>query len=104
WKRLMERALHATELVPFVLPLLEAPQILAAPETTILAGDLIHQYFKSFTPEQKLKIENAVWAMPDLKMARVYRVPEQQRNMLLSCIPEGERGERTSSAITKAES
>lgn len=102
WKRVMEHASRSPELLPFVLPLLQAPEILAAPETTVLAGDLIAQYFASFSAEEKQKIEEAIWAIPGIPLAKTYRAPEDQRNRLLGCLPEDQLSERSKSAIRNA--
>jgi KaiC/GvpD/RAD55 family RecA-like ATPase len=102
WKRLLERAKHSTELLPYVLPLVESPEILAAPETTVQAGDLIREHFGVFTAEQRSRIENRIWAIPDRKIAKLYRSPVQQRNRLLNCIPEQYRSPRVTSALAEA--
>jgi hypothetical protein len=94
WKRVMEHASRSPELLPFAVPLLQAPEILAAPETTVLAGDLIARYFTGFSAEEKQKIEEAIWAIPDLPLAKTYRAPDDQRNRLLGCVPEDELSER----------
>jgi hypothetical protein len=102
WKRVMEHASRSRELLPFAVPLLQAPEILAAPETTVLAGDLIAQYFTGFSAEEKQKIEEAIWAIPGLPLTKTYRAPDDQRNRLLGCIPENELSERSRSVIRNA--
>jgi hypothetical protein len=98
----MEHASRSRELLPFAAPLLQAPEILAAPETTVLAGDLIAQYFTGFSAEEKQKIEEAIWAIPGLPLAKTYRAPDDQRNRLLGCVPENELSERSRSVIRNA--
>jgi hypothetical protein len=104
WKRVMERASSSPELLPFVVPLLQAPQILAAPETTVVAGDLINRHFQDFTSDQKQRIEAAIWAISDLPLARMYRAPSEQRDRLLGCIPERELSGRSKNVIETAKS
>jgi hypothetical protein len=102
WKRVMEHVSRSPELLPFAVPLLQAPEILAAPETTVLAGDLIARYFTGFSAEEKQKIEDAIWAIPGLSLVKTYRAPDDQRNRLLGCIPADELSERAKSAIQTA--
>jgi hypothetical protein len=102
WKRVMEHASRSPELLPFAVPLLQAPEILAAPETTVLAGDLIARYFKGLSAEEKLAIEEAIWAISYIPLAKTYRAPDDQRNRLLGCIPEDELSERSRTVIQTA--
>jgi len=102
WKRVMEHASRSPELLPFAVPLLQAPEILAAPETTVLAGDLISRHFTGFNAEEKRTIEEAIWAIPGLSLAKTYRAPDDQRNRLLGCIPENELSERSKDVLRMA--
>ena len=104
WKRLIEHASRCPELLPFVVPLMESPEILAAPETTVAAGNLLTHHFKDFAPDEKQKIEAAIWEIPDLRLTEVYRAPVQQRDRLLSCIPEEELSPRSKVALETAKS
>jgi len=104
WKRLIEHASRSPELLPFVVPLMQSSEILAAPETTVAAGNLLASHFKDFAPAEKQNIEAAIWAIPDLQLAEVYRAPIQQRDRLLSCIPEEELSPRSKVAIEAAKS
>ena len=104
WKRLIEHASRGPELLPFALPLLQSPEILIAPETTVEAGNLLARYFKDFTIEQKQQIEAAIWAVPDLRLAQLYREPTHQRDRLLACIPEEELSTRAKAALDAAKS
>jgi AAA domain len=99
WKRVIELATHTPELLPFGAALLEAPEILAAPETTVVAGDLIAGQFKALTQNQKQQIETAIWAIPELPLARTYRSPIDQRDRLLACIPEEELSARSREVV-----
>lgn len=104
WKRLLERANHTEELLPLAVALLQTPEILTAPETTVVAGDLISAHFTKLTNDEKEKIEAAIWAIPSLRFAKLYRSPDEQRDRLLSCIPEEQRSARTKTAVTVAQS
>src|SRR5262249_22298125 len=73
WKRLLERANHTEELLPLAVALLQTPEILTAPETTVVAGDLISAHFTKLTNDEKEKIEAAIWAIPSLRFAKLYR-------------------------------
>src|SRR5262249_55524089 len=84
--------------------LLQTPEILTAPETTVVAGDLISAHFTKLTNDEKEKIEAAIWAIPSLRFAKLYRSPDEQRDRLLSCIPEEQRSARTKTAVTVAQS
>jgi len=104
WKRFIEHASRSPELLPFALPLMQSPEILAAPETTVLAGELLARHFKDFASAEKQKIEAAIWAIPDLPLAKVYREPVHQRDRLLGCIPEEELATRSKAALDAAKS
>lgn len=102
WKHLVRQAAVRPELMPFVMPLLRCPEILAAPETTVIAGELIAANFKCFQANDKAKIEEAIWKIPSLRLAKIYRVPADQRDRLLTCIPEDERSARSKTAVEAA--
>jgi hypothetical protein len=104
WKRLIEHASLSPELLPFAVPLMQASEILAAPETTVVAGNLLSQHFMDLTVEDRRKIEAAIWAIPDLALARAYRAPEDQRDRLLACVPEEQLSDRSISAVRAAKS
>jgi hypothetical protein len=104
WKRLIAHTSRSPELLPFVVPLVQSPEILAAPETTVLAGDLLTRCFKDLSHEDKQKIETAIWAIPDLQLAKVYREPVRQRDRLLACIPQEELSPRSKAALEAATS
>jgi hypothetical protein len=104
WKRLMEHASVSPELLPFAVPLLQASEILAAPETRVVAGNLLSQHFMDLTVEDRPRIEAAIWAIPDLPLAKTYHAPEDQRDRLLACIPEEELSDRSISAVRAAKS
>jgi hypothetical protein len=103
WKHLLRQAAFRPELMPFAMPLLRCPEILAAPETTVIAGELIAANFKSFQANDKAKIEEAIWKIPSLRLAKIYRVPADQRDRLLTCIPEDERSARSKTAAEAAQ-
>jgi hypothetical protein len=102
WKRVIEHAAHSSSLLPFAVSLLQTPEILIAPETTVAAGELIEKQFRNFTAVDKDKVEAAIWSSPNTKLAKLYRDATMQRNRLLACIPEDERSLRTRVAIDEA--
>jgi hypothetical protein len=90
WKRTLERARLEPELyLPFTVPLLESVEVLAAPETSIAAGDLLNVLYRSdlLTGEQKGSIEAAILGAVDSQISRIYKKPIQVRDRLLGCIP-----------------
>jgi KaiC/GvpD/RAD55 family RecA-like ATPase len=104
WKRLLERANHTEELLPFAVALLQTPEILAAPETSVVAGDLISAHFAKFTNGEREQIEAAIWEVPSLRLSKLYHSPDDQRNRLLSCIPEEYRNEQSNAVVSAAKS
>jgi hypothetical protein len=104
WKRVMERTSQSPELLPFVLPLLQSPQILIAPETTVVAGTLIARLFDSLDDNTKQNIEEAIWSTPNTEIAKIYRDPKGERDRLLACIPEHDLSQRAKTAIQSAKS
>jgi hypothetical protein len=102
WKHLLQHASYRAELLPFTMPLLQSPEVLAAPETTVVAGNLLAANFELFNPDDRLKIEDSIWKIPDLPLAKIYRAPADQRDRLLACIPEQELSARSKSAVQAA--
>jgi KaiC/GvpD/RAD55 family RecA-like ATPase len=102
WKRVMERSSHTPDMLPFVLPLLLSPQILMAPETSVVAGTLIARLFDSFDDTTKRNIEEAIWSTPNTEIAKIYRDPNGERDRLLACIPEQDLSQRAKAAIQSA--
>jgi KaiC/GvpD/RAD55 family RecA-like ATPase len=104
WKRVLEQSSDNPELQPFVLPLLESPEILIAPETTVVAGTLVTRLFDSFGDSTKRKIEDAIWSTPNTTIAKIYRDRHGERDRILACIPEHGRSQRAQTAIHAATS
>jgi hypothetical protein len=104
WKRLIELASQNPELIPFTKPLLESPTILCVPETTVAAGALLSLRFGEFTADEKQKIEEAIWSIPSVKAAKIYRNPGEQRDRLLGCLPVEELSQRSREAVEAAKS
>lgn len=104
WKRILQYATRHAELVPFALPLLQIPEILIAPETTVVAGDLITQSYATLTPADREAIEKAIWKISKTSIAKLYRDPTKERDRLLACIPDEERSEPSRQAVEKARS
>lgn len=104
WKRVIEHATQKPELVPFAVPLLREPEILAAPETTVVSGEFINRSFETFTMAEKQEIESAILAVPEMKLAKVYESPKVQRDRLLGCIPENELSAKAKSMVRAAKS
>jgi KaiC/GvpD/RAD55 family RecA-like ATPase len=102
WKRVIERSTHDPELLPFVLPLLQSPQILIAPETTVAAGTLIARAFDSLNDNAKRGVEEAIWSTPNTEISKIYRDRNGERDRLLACIPEHDRSQRSKTAIQSA--
>jgi hypothetical protein len=102
WKRLLEHSKHHPELLPFTLPLLQSAEILAAPETTVAAGDVIQKHFLHFTGVDRSRIEAAIWAVAKSKLAKRYRDPFSQRNRLLACIPDEGLSDASKEALEAA--
>ena len=104
WKRILERVLIKSELLPVAVPLLESPEILIAPETTVNPGRLISNSFSKLPETIKQKIESAIWVTTEIKMSALYRDPISERNRLLACIPVADLSERSMTAIAAARS
>lgn len=104
WKRLLRRSFYSPELLPFAMPLLESSEILIAPETTVVAGELMTHSFNSLEPNAKRRVEEAIWTTPNTAIAKIYRDPDGERDRLLACIPEPDLSERSKTAIQIAKS
>jgi hypothetical protein len=92
WKRLLEFAkLEPLALGPVVIPLLKVADLLAAPETSVAAGDVVSAFYSKNLLEsaQKVLIEDAILKVPRSRAAeKAYRSPQKIMKRLLGCIPE----------------
>jgi len=95
WKRVLEFIEHDQTILPYALPLLTTPEILAAPETTVAAGNIVRLAYQheGVSVTDRRNIEASILSTPDLAMAKdVYRKPTEIRNRLLGCIPREQLG------------
>lgn len=90
WKRMLQAAVfNSPSLYPVVSELLTVPEVLSAPETTVVAGQALTTAHatKRVTLEQAARIEEAILAIPGRVAILRYEKPESIRNRLLMCIP-----------------
>jgi hypothetical protein len=74
---------------PVVRELFRVPELLSAPETTVVAGEALKAaYAAGFVGKDDAgKIEEAILKIPDAVAILRYEKPESIRNRLLMCIP-----------------
>lgn len=90
WKRLLQAAVfNSPSLYPLISELLAVPQVLSAPETTIVAGEALSAAYaaKLVKPDEAVRIERAILEIPNAVAILRYEKPESIRNRLLTCIP-----------------
>jgi len=90
WRRLLEAARRDPRaFYPVTLDLLSIPRLLAAPETTVEAGEVIKATYTAGLVDDAdgSKIEAAISAIPDTDIIVRYEKPASVRNRLLMCIP-----------------
>lgn len=90
WKRLLQASVSNTpSLYPLVSELLTVPQVLSAPETTIVAGQALSAAYagKLVQDDEAKRIEEAILEVPNSVAILRYEKPESIRNRLLMCIP-----------------
>jgi hypothetical protein len=89
WKRLFEAASRNIKtFFSYISALLAIPRILAAPEMTVVAGNVLKAAYAESLPkkEQKEKIENAIERIPRSRYIKRYEKAESIQNRLLLCI------------------
>ena len=89
WKRLLQAAVFNTpSLYPLVSELLTVPQVLSAPETTIVAGQALSAAYaaKLVQAEDARGSNDAILEIPNSVAILRYEKPESIRNRLLMCI------------------
>lgn len=89
WKRLLQAAcFNITAFYPHVRTLLSIPRILAAPETAVVAGDVLKAAYAASLPndKDKAKIEKAIEQIPRSRYIKRYEKAESIQNRLLLCI------------------
>jgi hypothetical protein len=90
WKRLLQAAVfNSPSLYPLISELLAVPQVLSAPETTIVAGQALSAVYaaKLVKADEATRIEEAILEVPNAVTILRYEKPESIRNRLLICIP-----------------
>ncbi len=90
WKRLLQAAVfNSPSLYPVISELFTIPQVLSAPETTIVAGQALSVAYaaKLVKAEEATRIEEAILEIPNAVAILRYEKPESIRNRLLMCIP-----------------
>jgi hypothetical protein len=90
WKRLLQAAvLNTPSIYPLVSELLTVPQVLSAPETTIVAGEALSAAYAGqlVQDDEAKRIEDAILEVPNSVAILRYEKPESIRNRLLMCIP-----------------
>ena len=93
WKRLLQAAVfNSPSLYPVISELLAVPQVLSAPETTIVAGQALNAAYsaKLVKVDEAAKIEKAILEIPNAVAILRYEKPESIRNRLLMFIPTDE--------------
>lgn len=91
WKHLFEAAsFNCRPLYPHVKVFLTIPELIAAPETTIAAGNLLKAAYSEelVTEADSVRIENAILWIPQSQVIVRYEKPESIRARLLMCIPQ----------------
>jgi hypothetical protein len=90
WKRLLQGSVfNSPSLYPVIRELLTVPEILSAPETTVVAGQALSTAYSAglVGAEDAKKIEEAILKIPDSVAILRYEKPESIRNRLVMCIP-----------------
>jgi hypothetical protein len=90
WKRMLQATVfNSPSLYPLVAELLTVPEVLSAPETTVVAGQVLTAAYTAnlVTFEHAESIEEAILAIPGRVAILRYEKPESIRNRLLMCIP-----------------
>jgi hypothetical protein len=90
WKRLLQIALTGLPAwYPVIRELFFAPELISAPETTILVGQLLQSlYVEDLVPTQDgLAIEEGILAIPSATVILRYEKPDSIRDRLLTSIP-----------------
>jgi hypothetical protein len=90
WRRLLEAVRrNPSALYPVTIQLLSVPKLLAAPETTVEAGEVLKATYSAGLVDDAsgANIEAAISAIPDTDIIVRYEKPISIRNRLLMCIP-----------------
>ena len=90
WKRLLQIATTNTAAwYQLLRPLLLIPELISAPETTILTGQLLQSIYAAHlvSPNDALAIEDAILSIPRASVILRYEKPESIRDRLLMSIP-----------------
>jgi hypothetical protein len=90
WKRILEAAaINPVPLFRHVLDLLLVPELLAAPETTVPAGNVLKAAYKEklVQASEVTVLEEAISQIPQAQLILRYEKPDAIRNRLLQCIP-----------------
>ena len=89
WKRFLEHCEHQPEFLAYSTDLLLIPELLAAPETTVAAGQAIRTGFTNVkvSAAWRSEVQNAILRVPTCAVVHVYKDANLIRNRLLGCIP-----------------
>jgi hypothetical protein len=90
WKRLLQASVfNSPSIYPVVRELLTVPELLSAPETTVVAGQALSAAYSAglVSSEDAKRIEAAIQKIPESVAILRYEKPESIRNRLLMCIP-----------------
>ena len=90
WRRILQAfRRHSAELYPVLGELLRVPELLAAPETTIEAGEVLKLISdpRLISDADLVAIERALFCIEDSRFIKRYEKPESIRNRLLLCVP-----------------
>lgn len=104
WKRLLQIATtRITAWYPTIRELLFIPEFISAPETTILAGQMLQSiYTEHFvSADDVLAIEKAILNIPNARVILRYEKPEPIRDRLLMSIPREEIRSQEAAALAE---
>src|SRR5208282_3693567 len=102
WKRVLNYASSTPEFLAIIPDLLQVPELLAAPETTEVAGAAIRKAYEKdlFSPTEFSAIQEAILRITTLPLASIFHEPRYVRDALLECVP---AEKRQAAAVTALE-